>query len=49
MGGGDTRLVLSRDQIVEMVRVFLPEHSNEAKVVDQIETHIGQRSSTSDS
>lgn len=39
-GGGDTRLVLSRDQIVEMIRVFLPENSNEAKRVDQIESHL---------
>ncbi|PWB57809.1 MAG: hypothetical protein C3F18_03595, partial [Nitrosomonadales bacterium] len=28
--GGDTRLVLNRDEIVELVRVFLPESSNEA-------------------
>jgi hypothetical protein len=41
-GGGDTRLVLSRDQIVEMVRVFLPEGSNEAKLMDQIEVHLNK-------
>jgi len=41
-GGGDTRLVLSRDDIVELVRVFLPESSNEAKLIDQIETHINK-------
>ncbi len=41
-GGGDTRLVLSRDQIVELMRVFLPEHSNEAKLVDQLENHLGK-------
>jgi len=40
--GGDTRLVLSRDQIVETVRVFLPENSNEAKLVDQIDTHLNK-------
>ncbi|PWB46892.1 MAG: hypothetical protein C3F18_12280, partial [Nitrosomonadales bacterium] len=28
--GGNTRLVLSRDEIVDLVRVFLPESSNEA-------------------
>jgi len=38
--GGDTRLILTRQQIVEMLRVFLAERSNEAKVVDQIEGHI---------
>lgn len=41
-GGGDTRLILTRDDIVEMIRVFLPESSNEAKLVDQIETHINK-------
>jgi len=38
--GGDTRLILSRDDIVELVRVFLPESSNEAKLIDQIESHL---------
>jgi hypothetical protein len=41
-GGGDTRLVLSRDEIVEMVRVFLPESSNETRLIDQIETHLNK-------
>lgn len=40
--GGDTRLVLSRDDIVELIRVFLPDSNNEAKLVDQIETHINK-------
>ena len=31
--GGDTRLVLPLDEIVEMVRVFLPESSNETKLI----------------
>jgi hypothetical protein len=39
-GGGDTRLVLSRDEIVALVRVFLPESTNDSKLVDQIEKHI---------
>jgi len=38
--GGETRLVLDRDQIVELIRLFLPDSSNEAKLVDQIERHI---------
>ncbi len=38
--GGDTRLVLSRDEIVALVRVFLPESTNDSKLVDQIEKHI---------
>jgi hypothetical protein len=40
--GGDTRLVLGRDDIVELLRVFLPDSSNEARVVDQIDTHINR-------
>jgi hypothetical protein len=40
--GGDTRLVLTRDDIVELVRVFLPDSSNEARLIDQIETHLNK-------
>lgn len=40
--GGDTRLVLSRDDMVELVRTFLPASSNEAKLADQIEAHINK-------
>lgn len=40
--GGDTRLVLARDEIVELIRVFLPASSNEAKLIDQIETHLNK-------
>lgn len=38
----DTRLILSRDQIVDTVRVFLPSGSNEARMVDQIDALIGK-------
>jgi hypothetical protein len=38
--GAETRLVLTREQLVEMVRMFLPESSNEARLVDQIDTHL---------
>jgi hypothetical protein len=41
-GGGDTRLILSRDAIVELVRVFLPDSSNEAKLIDQIDTYVNK-------
>lgn len=40
--GGDTRLVLSRHEIVELIRVFLPESSNETRLIDQIETHLNK-------
>jgi len=38
----DTRLVLTRDQIVETLRVFLPDSTNDARLVDQIDAHIGK-------
>ena len=41
-GGGDTRLVLSREDIVDLIRVFLPDSSNEARLIDQIETHVNK-------
>lgn len=41
-GGGDTRLVLSRDEMVELVRVFLPDGPNEARLIDQMETTINK-------
>ena len=41
-GGADTRLVLTRDDIAELMRVFLPDRGNEARLIDQIETHINK-------
>lgn len=41
-GGGDTRLVLTRDEIADLIRLFLPEGSNEVKLMDQVETHINK-------
>ena len=41
-GGGDTRLILSRDEIIELIRVFLPEGSNEARLIDQIDAHLNK-------
>ncbi len=38
----DTRLMLTREQIVDMVRVFLPASSNEARLIDQIDAYIGK-------
>lgn len=40
--GGETRVVLTRRQIVDMMRVFLPETSNEARTVEQIDRHINR-------
>lgn len=36
----DTRLVLTRNQLVEMIRVFMPDTSNDARLVDQVDTQI---------
>lgn len=41
-GGGDTRLVLSREEVSELIRVFLPEGSNETRLVDQVDTHLNK-------
>lgn len=40
VGGGDTRLVLTRDDIAELMRVFLPDGTNEARLVDQVDATI---------
>lgn len=41
-GGGDTRLILSRDEVVEMIRIFLPAGSNEVKLIDQIDAALNK-------
>jgi hypothetical protein len=38
--GSEGKLVLSRDQIVEMLRLFLAESTNEARVIDQADSTI---------
>ncbi len=40
--GGSTRLILSIEEIAEMMRTFLPEGSNEAKKVDQVESYVNK-------
>ena len=39
---GDRRIVLRREELVEMLRHFLKENTNEAKLVDQIIGHINK-------
>jgi len=36
----DTRLVLTRDQIVDMLRLYLPDSANEARIVETIDGHV---------
>ena len=38
----EVRLVLTRDQILEMMRLFMPDSSNDARLVDQIEADINK-------
>ena len=40
--GGDTKLVLSREEIADLLRIFLPESSNESRLIDQIDSHINK-------
>ena len=40
--GGDTRLVLSLDAVVELVRVFSPANSNEARLMDQVQAQLNK-------
>jgi hypothetical protein len=39
---GDTRLILSRDDIVEMMRVFLPDTSNQVRLTERIDGNISR-------
>ena len=41
-GGGETRLILSRDEVVELIRIFLPAGSNEAKLRDQVDATLNK-------
>jgi len=40
--GAEARLVLTRDQIVELVRVFLADGANEARFFDRVDAHINK-------
>jgi hypothetical protein len=40
--GDSTRIILSREQIVDLVRVFLPEAGNEVKLLDRIDSHLNK-------
>ncbi|MDY0978483.1 DUF4194 domain-containing protein [Massilia sp. CFBP9012] len=38
----DTRLVVARDDIVDQMRLFLPDTANEARLLDRMDTHLGK-------
>lgn len=40
--GLDTRLVLTREELMELIRIFLPASSNEARFTDQLDTHLNK-------
>jgi len=40
--GDATRLILDREQIADMVRVFLPEAANEARLMDRLDAHLNK-------
>ncbi len=40
--GGELRLILDRDEVVNLMRTFLPESSNEVRLVDQIDSHLNK-------
>ena len=40
--GDGTRIILGREQIAELVRVFLPESANEARLMDRLDAHINK-------
>lgn len=38
----EDRLILSRAQLIELLRLFLPDSSNEARLIDRIDNHIAK-------
>lgn len=41
-GGADTRLILTEEQIVQMMQIYMPSGNNEVKIVNQISTVINK-------
>ena len=40
--GDSTRIILSREQIADLVRVFLPDSGNEARLMDRLDAHLNK-------
>ncbi|MBW1939931.1 MAG: DUF4194 domain-containing protein [Deltaproteobacteria bacterium] len=40
--GDDTRLILSREEIVDAIKIFFPSGANEARLVDKIDAHLNK-------
>lgn len=41
-GGAETRVILTRQEIFDMMRVYLPHQANEAKQMDQVGRHVSK-------
>ncbi|NCC97003.1 MAG: DUF4194 domain-containing protein [Synergistales bacterium] len=41
-GGGETRLIMSKDDVVEMIRIFLPDGSDDVKLIGQVDTILNK-------
>lgn len=39
---GESRLILGREDIVEMMRLFLPDTANQARLMDRVDAHINR-------
>ncbi len=39
-GGDQPRLIITREEMVQMLRLFLPQQSNEARVIEKIDANI---------
>jgi len=40
--GENTRIILSREQITDLMRVFLPESANEVRLFDRLDAHVNK-------
>ena len=40
--GSETRLILSREQMVDLLRVFMPDGSNQTRLIDQVDTQLNR-------
>ncbi|MBC7474581.1 MAG: DUF4194 domain-containing protein [Candidatus Sericytochromatia bacterium] len=40
--GGDTRIIITKDKIKDMMKIFLPITTNEAKMFDRVNEHINK-------
>ena len=40
--GGETRLIIGREQLAEQLRLFLPQTGNEARLLDRMDAHLNK-------